>query len=355
MNMLVKIILRLLILFNVNLLMGFDELFEFKLKLLEKHKPEKQWCQLYRDVSFSLNSKQPESLLKMPNYLRIQENKIYILDNNLHKVVVYNKNKEFLGILGKSGKGPGDFYYPSWFEFYNGDLYIYNDFRIDVFSKQLKFLRRIRPFLPIYSFIIHDDHIFCTTNGKYRDKYPLFLKLDMNGRIEEEFYIKDLEKLIYQRSKQGNIIYVDHYILIFLSHWNKIYVYDAGSGHIKTIRIKYDLLDRIETWNDRPINKKKRGNFFWFSNIFASAKVRKGVIYILLKVPRLEIISIDLEGNIIKHYFNDHDFRYMRWKDFAIEYEEGKLVFYVLGYSIGKEEDETLNEFGVHRMLLKEK
>lgn len=355
MNIKAGIILGLIMLASVNLLTGVDELFEFKHKLLKKYPPGRQWHRLHRDAAFSLDSGKPEALLKMPTQLRIRQDKIYILDNNLHKIVIYNRYREFIGILGKPGKGPGDLYYPSWFGFYNDDLYIYNDFKIDVFSKQLKFLRCIKPRLPVYSFTIGGDTIFCTTNHKYRDRYPLFLELDMNGRIKEEFHVKDLEKPIYRRSREGYIVSHDRLILILLRHWNRIYVHDRGEGSIKTVRIKYDLLDRIEMWNDRPANKREGSHFFWFANISAALREFQNVIYILLKVPRLEIIGIDTEGNIVKHLYNDRDFRFMRWKDFAVDTEGGRLVFYVMGYSIGDAEDEKLNEYGVHRMFLNEK
>jgi hypothetical protein len=333
------------------MLQGFDELFEKKLKHIKEFKPAKHWLFVKFDDSFALKFAGSESFIKDVTCLRVKDNRILILDNHRNRLFVFDKNGNFVKTVGRRGRGPGDLHAPYWMDIYENNLYINNNNGIEIFGQDLKFIRRIRPFLLVWRFAVDDNSIYCSTKGTYKGDYPLIIKLNMNGGAEGAFKTEDLKDPLFQRSKFGHVVILDKQVVLVSKHWNRVYFYEKESKSLNRIKIDYGLLDKIEEWNQRRINKK-RGIIRWFSNLIASAKSHRGKIYLLLKIPRLEIISIDNQGNIREHLFNDEDFRFMRWFDFDIEQKGEKLFFYVAGHSIGNEKKRDLSEFTVHRVFV---
>jgi hypothetical protein len=346
-------VLFLVILINFRLLFSFDILFEHKLKISDKHKAGKDAIHLNFDNSFKLDMTSIDSILKMPVCLKIKEGKIFILDNNRHRLIVYSKDGKFLHFLGQQGRGPGDIFYPQWFDFLNDNICIANGNGLDIFGKDLKFINRIRVFIPMSRFSILKDNIYCSVNS-YRKENPLFMKLDMNGIVKDIVYDKidkDLNKShITKTSQEGFILFAGNRVIYVTRHWNKVYIFNHSLKLIKKLRIKYRLLDEIENWN-RIYLDKMTPRITWFSKMVASAKFCNNKIYLLINIPRFEIISIDLNGNIQDHFYNDMDFKYMIWKDFEILFEQGKTSFWVAGNSIGEEIDKRRNEYAVYRFF----
>jgi hypothetical protein len=135
--------------------------------------------------------------------------------------------------------------------------------------------------------------------------------------------------------------------------WNTIYIYDENLKPLKRMKINYPLLDKIEEWNDIPgYNKDEKSARTWGSNIYSSVKVFGDKIYLLLNLPRLEILEINPEGDIVNHFCNEKDFRLMRFSDIDIQKEDGRTVFYIMGYSIADEETE-MDEYNVYRLTYK--
>jgi hypothetical protein len=80
----------------------------------------------------------------------------------------------------------------------------------------------------------------------------------------------------------------------------------------------------------------------------AAAKTFEGKIFILLNVPRLEILEVSSEGKVVTHFYDDEYFRQMNWIDFAIDRINNSIKFYVLGNSI--REDKPSADFNIYRL-----
>jgi hypothetical protein len=330
----------------------FDEQFEFKLKLQEKYKPGKNWNFLHFDQRFVLSNLTADSFIKMGVCLKVRDNKVLVVDSLENKLLVFSKKGSFLHKIGTKGKGPGDLYHPGWFDIFDNRIYIRSNNGIDVFDySDYSFLKRIRTFLSANRFIVSKDNIYGVVWGPYQGKYQQILQFDRNGTVQKEFRNKSFEKNPIRFDKRGSVLlYGDHLIFIPL-HQNMIYFYHENGKPLKEQKINYPFLDDMETWNTRfKDNLKEKAVRRWYSNIFVSGKVFQGDLYLQLKIPRLEILKISADGNVTTHFYNDDDFRYMRWYDFDIAEEEGKLVFYLLGFSEG-EEKKDLSDFGVYRVV----
>lgn len=336
------------------ILPGFDALYEFKLKLLNQNRPGKAWNFLNLDRTFALKYEDPDSFIRRATCVEIKGKNIFILDNNSHKLVVYDGKGNFLQKVGVPGRGPGDIEFPIWHCLYNDKIFIANNNGIDIFGKNLKFVDRIRPFFFTLKFLVADDKIYSVPAGSYKGGYPFFLKLDMNGTVEAEFRDKDFENSYLKNGNSGYVVNLNGGLMFVPMNFNTVYFFEKDGRVAKKIKIKYEFLDRLGEWNKRQNEKGKRVGgalITWFANMIASAKTHRGKLYILLKIPRLEIISIDMDGNVQDHFYNDRDFKFMRWYDFSIETIGEQTVFYVLGFSLDPENSKQSSEFGLFRMV----
>ncbi len=340
-------VIGLLLLLSFNLLHGFDPLVEYKLKVINNYKPAANWTLLKFDDSFTMQFEHPDSFIRMGTCLHVSDGKFYIVDNNQHKVVVFDEKGCFKQKLGQVGKGPGDLYFPGWLV-YNEEGFLVDDNNgIEIFKKDLSFKDRIRPFLAIYRFDLYKSYIYCNIVGSYRGRHPLVLKLDMTGKVLNGFYDEVVENSYLKQDPAGTILNIKGNVVFIPDSWNTIYILDKDIKLKKKIKVKYELLDKVG-----DCNNKMDVDSLWFCRLFQSARVYRDKIYILLDLPRLEILQVDLEGNILEHFYNDSDFRFMRWCGFAVDTIDERTVFYVMGYSIGKEKGRDLSEWGVYRMTI---
>jgi hypothetical protein len=349
-----RTLLVLFLLLSVNTLfgqVGLDELFMTKQNLIKQFPPDNRWVFLEVDPSFKLDFHSTDSFLSIGVCLKVKEKRLIAVDNRQHQLMVFEDSGKFKEAVGREGRGPGDLLYPTWMEIYQDNIYVDNNNGIEVFDGDLKFVRRIRSFLEIYRFTIADDFMYCTTRGVYKEKYPLFLKLNLHGGVEEAVYSPDLDDPLFKISKEGDILILNGQVILVPKHWNRMYVYDKQLKTLKKVSIKYKLLDLIQRWNQRNLRREQK-NVLWFSNLTAAAKVFRGRIYLLFKLPRVEIIGVDTEGNIVEHFYNDKDLRYARWFDFVIQEEEGMPVFYVMGFAgdIQKKRGD-LHEYDIFRLI----
>ncbi|NIR04328.1 MAG: 6-bladed beta-propeller [Candidatus Aminicenantes bacterium] len=339
---------------SVGCIYGYDELFEYKLILIKSFKQAKDWCYLGRDQSFKLHYESPESFIKMPTCMKVdRENKrILIIDNNRHQVKVFSKKGDFIKSVGQPGQGPGDMNSPYWLEFCRDKICICSNGRIDFFDKNLNFKSRLRVFLPFPRFFVFKDYIYAGISAPYREKYPLFVKMDINGRVQDFVIDDDMNDHFFRKIKDDIfILFANERVIVVPMHWNKIYIYDNQLKLIRKRSINYPLLDKVEEWNlIKDMNRKKNSRIYWPCRMTASAKLFEDKVYILLNLPRLEILVLDHDGKIKIHFYNDNDFQLMKWKDFDIQEEKGKIIFYILGYSLEDEKTE-MSDYNVYRMI----
>jgi hypothetical protein len=345
-----KSLILIVLIFSSGALFGFDELFEYKLKHEKNYNPGESWIKLNFDDSFALEFESEDSFIRVGTCLEKQDGNFYIIDNNLHKFVAFNENGKFLKKVGQIGKGPGDLYCPYFIRFFKNRIFIHDNNGFEIFGKDFNFLKRIRTFLIIHDYIFFRENIYCVPIGSYKENNPLILKLGMDGSVQSGFYDERIGKSALKNDRVGYLGIVNDNLIFIPTNWNMIYVIDENLKLRKKIQIKYGLLDDLEKWNNKSLNNKK-GFRFWFANMIASVKTIQDRIYVLLDIPRLEIIQININGNIEKHFYNDVDFRFMRWTDFTVEENGNVPTFYIMGYSIGKEK-KGLSELGVYKLIL---
>ncbi len=347
-----KTVLILFLFFFINRLFAYDKLFEFKLKLQKSYESKKEWKYLKVDKKFKLDRERPEAFMKYPICIALYNNKFYIIDHMGHKIVIFDKSGGFLRMYKSIGKGPGDFHFPLWIEFYKKRMFLKHYSAFDVFDDNIKFVKRIKSFVHFKKFTFYKDNIYCAFVDIYKGRYPIIIKMDMTGKILRYYCDNDLDKSKIRVLRFGsNVVLVKDKIYYIPENWNGLYEFDYNLNLISKGKIKYPLLDRFKEWDKKA---PKKPGFLWPAHLIKSAKVYKERIFVLLGMPRLEILEIDKRGNILNHYYNNKFFKYMRWYDFVIEKEGKNLVFYLLGQSTGENVRGEKLENNVYKVYIKD-
>ncbi len=334
-----------------NLLQGFEKVTEEKIKLMDKFKPAAHWTALKFDDTFALQFDHPDSFIRMPTCIQVIGGKLYIVDNMQQKVVVFDEQGRFKQKIGQPGKGPGDFDAPWWLIYTNEGFFVNNNNGIEFFGKDFKFKNRVRPFLTINRFAAHETNFYINIFLGYKGRYPLVLKLDRNGGVVGGYYDEEVEKSYLKLLPIGNPLIIKDHLVFIPEIWNTIYVLDKDLGLKKKTKVRYEMLDVMDKCNEREL-KTSTSTVTNYFGMYRSTKVCNDKIYLLLDLPRLEILQVDLEGNILEHFYNDTDFRFMRWSDFAVDAGEKQTVFYLMGNSVGEDKGRDLSELGVYRMTI---
>jgi hypothetical protein len=339
--------IALLVLIEMSQPLRFDRLFQFKLAAIERHKPQKAWKRLELDPSFRLDRETAGVFFKSAIGIEKVGDKFYIVDNLRQEVVVVRTNGNLETKIGQAGHGPGEFLFPRALDFYQNRFYIVSNLGIDVFGENLLFEKRLRTFLNITNIRLFESYIYCNTLDRYRGHYPLVLKLNLSGQVKQFYYDDSIEKSPLRGDKCGHILILNGTIIFVPINWNQIYFLDRDLNLMRKTWLEYSLLKELENWNDSK-SSLSNPNTVWFCNMIAAAKNFGDKIFILLNIPRLEILEISMDGNIVRHYYNNQDFLYMRWNDFTIEKNGNELRFHVLGRSIGKEKSSP--DFEIYRL-----
>jgi hypothetical protein len=85
-----------------------------------------------------------------PQKIKIQDSKIFILDERNQRIVVFDYNFKYLNQIGRKGRAPGEFIFPASFQVFKDFVYVPDaaNYRIDVMALDGKYIRSFRSQFP---------------------------------------------------------------------------------------------------------------------------------------------------------------------------------------------------------------
>jgi len=346
------IILQIIISMTILSSIGISEdEYSFIKKLMDRYLPNDKSVTLTIDKSFTFNPKELPSLyLKTPSSLLVNDN-ILIADNLLSQLTVSDKKGNIKHEV-RGGQGPGEIQYPIKMKNYNGKIAVYNRNGIDIFTKDMDFINRIRIFAGIHDFTFVDDSLAVSVTSQHKDqKNAIVYMYNADGIISHEIY--DDRNNYLSKYPAAFIEYIDNQILYFDRISNRILKYTPAGKYIGKESIKYSFIDDIVKWNSED-KISENGSRLNFLPSIRAIKQYEGSIYILLNIPRLEILKIDNNGNVLSQYINSNYFTHMQWTDFDVLRENNRLVFYVIGFERDGENAKSF-DFNMYRLDIEEK
>lgn len=221
----------------------------------------------------------------------------YILNRKSSNVEVYNLDGKFINKIGSSGKGPGEFLFPTSILVDEGRIMVaeFNG-QIEIFSLDGIHLETLNvPIMPLSSFkTINYEHILL--EGKhYKDEAINLLHI---YSLKENKIIKSFFPMPLQNNKYSNIFYIlgeliqsiifEEFIYCFFTPLNELYVYDIKGNMVSKTKIELDYFKRIKE-NTRVSSKKMEMEYLKsFSKITSIYRISKEQLIIqYIKYKRL--------------------------------------------------------------------
>ena len=297
---------------------------------------------------------------------------IYVADVGNVEIKVYDANGKYLRLIGRRGKGPGEFRYPSYFFIDTNDLlYVLDGLqnRLTVFNSEGSFIKtfpladRDKTFGIFYvdesgNFIVQESPKTYDETGKkdireiniYSNNL-VFIKNIFSRNENTHFYIQYGERGTMTRLQPFYYMVLCEYIpqnkvVYGFTEMNKLYIYDNKNNSVIQKKFDYNPIkvtskDKKEyaerhigkEWSRNMKNEVNRKVFFPknkppFRRIFVD-----DTGYIILvtykedKEKGTECMLFDLEGNFLKNI-------YFKAVPDVLQFKNGKI------YSIVKTEDE---------------
>ena len=284
-------------------------------------------------------SKQEEAgeyLSQPDSFVRDSFGNYYIADQKTNVIYKYDCSGKYLGLIGKTGQGPGDLYLPRHIEIID-DVLTVNDVgnrRVQRFDLMGRFINTIRMFKS------YSDMVFVRTGNivgaplsieRPGDGEKLVEIMGSDGKIVRAFgapiefkYGKstmNARKILV--NKNNEVILVFRFLPILRR-------YSFEGQMLKEQRPKTEFSFQKEKINLRMnsyLPDHKAGNYV----VFPAAEILDETIYLVDHVPpRLWIWAVDADCRVTHTYWaNTGDFLFAR--DFIPFRENGQIHFALLG------------------------
>lgn len=232
---------------------------------------------------------------------------IYILDRKAANIKIFNKDGNFLKIIGRRGQGPGEFVRPENGALSpNDELYVYDSrrFTIQVFSIDGKFKRQIA-----FSMLLFEGPKF-TSNGEIIASYGVIAE---NSKFVLKKFNNEMETVLTYTSipmlkpPKVNIFVLNFYndlkwevgpkseIVwgVMTSPKYELFVHDEDGKYIKKITKQYSPV-KLTTKEYKKLMKK------WYGKV---PSFKQFDLIIPKNYPPFQGFILDEEGRIFVHRF----------------------------------------------------
>jgi len=307
---------------------------DIKKKLMTDHKIRKDWKEL--SIIRSFPTKEDESQIHYLNYpidsTFFNSEILFIGDLGSSKIIKLSKSGEFLEEFGRSGQGPGEIarlgrIYISK----QGDLFVVDAGRIQVFDSDGKYKRSFKNIDTINDFVVGNGYIYANCIYSYQDtdENPLIHKYNLMGELVKTFG-KRLNIENHNSIDSRTYLTFQNDTLITGFKYHPLLKQFSTEGElINEIRIDLEILKKLEKYNyDKSFTNPSRG-VINLPRLIAGIDATENRFYILLHLPRIEILELDKDGKITNIYYNKEITGNKNFSGFHI-YEENKAIFFYI-------------------------
>lgn len=305
-------------------------------RLFKKHKIKKEWMQLELMQEFPKqeDEKKMRFFILPGNMDILSDQFIYAVDIRSHKIFKFSKNAEYLDSFGNRGQGPGEFYFPNRIRISReGDIFVLDGrIKMQIFNSQGKYFRGFQVYHSIIDFTIADNSLIYASclypvgNGEN----PFIEVFDLNGKRIDSFGERIDQENHRTLDSRAFLVQSGKEIIAAFFHYPIVRRYTLEGKLIKEFRLNLKILNELEKYNYKKWFTNRRPGSVSLQHLIAGVKVRDERIFVLLQLPRLEILELNKEGKLIGHYYSMVPKNIEKLEDFIVRKEDNKLIFYVL-------------------------
>ena len=303
-------------------------------KFLKSFPPGKSSHELQEPFYFPNEEQEKDGIfLSAPFYLCADKYKnIYVSDKNNHCILKFNNKGGYLDRFGGGGQAPGRFLLPRYIEIdFNNKIYVYDtgNSRIQFFNSRNEYLNSFKIFKSYSKMAIGNQGFIYLSPLTHNLNESLIEVLDTEGRLVNSFgkrmkfkYTSRMhQRLFISINKKGEIFIAWRYFPI-------VRRYSYQGELLSEYNIDYRLLKKLSKPNYKA---KIIGNKIKMAQVICSIRAKDNKFYLLLGYPRLEILEINLTGEITNIYWKDYP-NILHLTDFLVHEDNitKSKIFYVL-------------------------
>ncbi len=235
----------------------------------------------------------------------LSEEEILICDQPSSQLLLISLTGEYLGQIGETGNGPGEFYNPLGISIHNGKILIIdqNNRQIQVFNSTGQFSYSFKTLEALSAIVANDDSIFGNVNYPVVETDKLITEFSYTGKVKRRFGTRlYIEKKLSPKTSASFIRLKDDTIHILFKYYPVIKSYEITSNYEKTIELDYSTYgERVpENYRWSKITSDKRS--LPLKYLFKGFKVTSKGYYLGLMDKDLIIDHVSLEGELLKRY-----------------------------------------------------
>ena len=307
---------------------------DIKKKLMTDHKIKEDWKEL--SIIRSFPTKEDESQLHYLNYpidsTFYNSEILFIADLGSSKIIKLSKSGKFLEEFGRKGQGPGEIQrLGRIFISKQGDLFVVDAGRIQVFDPEGKYKRAFKNTDTINDFVVGNDYIYANCIYAYNDtdENPLIHKYNLEGKLIKTFGERlNIENHNSIDSRTYLTFQNDTLISGFKYH-PLLKQFSTEGELIKEIRIDFEILKKLEKYNYDKSFTNPMPRVINLPRLIAGIAATENSLYILLHLPRIEILELNKDWKITNVYFNKDINGNKNFSGFHV-YKENKSIFFCI-------------------------
>ncbi len=245
------------------------------------------------------------------------EGNIYVTDNMDCSIKKFDKNGKFLKKTGEKGEGPGEFMAPREIAYYNGYLYVTDQYKsyIQVFDQDLHYKKSIPVKEPVREMEVFQGRIIVSSGSP---RAPIIFDVDEKGEkgkfIKLDVEIKDFfrRSVRFKFDREGTMY-------VIYSFMDRVEKYDSK---MRRLWRRSFLGGREVEWKKSKIGIALPTTIIYkslavdrYGNVFIAVggeRGKKGKIIYVVKPDGSLLTSLELEESTHCIYIDHNNFLYTR-------------------------------------------
>ncbi len=316
---------------------------DIKSRLIKKHPIENSWIKLRTMNYFPTKEDEAKgNYFHLPSDLAVgTDGSIFVSDCNLHQILKFDANGKYIKSIGQKGDGPGEFICPRKIRVTSDNsLFVLEGGkpRIQVIDGEGNYLREFKIFYSINDFIVSDGFIYanCSYPEDEQKTNPLVVKFDTYGKIIGSFGKRIDRPGNFSEDSKVFLALSNNEIIAVFKHYPLVVRHTLEGTTLREIRMDIPIFRELEKYNYKKKYTNPAPNIVRLPRLTAGVKVVDKSIFVLAHLPRLEIIEMDMEGNIKNWYYSEELKNVINLVGFEVRKKKGiedlreRLLFYVL-------------------------
>ncbi len=285
---------------------------DIKSRLIKKHPIENSWTKL-RTLNFfpTQEDEAKGNYFHLPSDLAMgTDGSIFVSDCYLHQILKFDENGKYIKSIGKKGEGPGEFICPRKIRVASDNsIFVLEGGkpRIQVIDGEGNYLREFKIFYPINDFLVRDGLIYanCSYPEEEQKSNPLVVKFDNYGKVIGSFGKRIDRPGHFSEDSNVFLALSNNEIIAVFKHYPLVVRHTLDGTILREFRMDIPMFRELEKYNYKKKYTNPRPNIVRLPRLTAGVKVVDKSIFVLAHLPRLEIIEMDMGGNIKNWYYSE--------------------------------------------------